>query len=156
MVELTFKERLRHFVSLALLRSIAAATTIDDLAVHSANSENHQNQLSYLTVDDLKALKAMPLLDRGRLSVQPVNEAAWVTISKLAEKGGWSDQAKIKPTKIASSGKPANRTKPTKTAKRKLRIQEDQAPLAADGSLSTELQTHHPGSAPRRSKRLKN
>ena len=33
----------------------------------------------------------MPLVDRGRLSVQRVDEDAWNAISSLAERGGWDE-----------------------------------------------------------------
>lgn len=34
----------------------------------------------------------MALLNRGRLSVQRVEQAAWNAIQKMADKGGWSER----------------------------------------------------------------
>ncbi|KAG9100039.1 Ras GTPase activating protein ira2, partial [Ceratobasidium sp. 370] len=91
MVELTFDARLKYFVPLSVLRQISACATIDEVAQLNSSSEDDQPSLTYLSAEDLAALKKMPLLNRGRLSVQPVNPDAWVAINKLAEKGGWSD-----------------------------------------------------------------
>jgi protein phosphatase-4 regulatory subunit 3 len=33
----------------------------------------------------------MPLLNRGRLSVQRVEQAAWDAVKTMADKGGWSE-----------------------------------------------------------------
>jgi hypothetical protein len=154
MVELIFKARLKHFVSLAMLRSIAAAAAVEELAQPNTCTYDPQNQLSYLTADDLAALKAMPLLNRGRLSVQPVNEGAWTAISKLAEKGGWTDRAKVKPAKLpARSGKSTGHTKLAKTVKRK--ASDSQISVPADGVTDDKPRDDLPSNAPRRSKRLK-
>ncbi|CAE6527648.1 unnamed protein product [Rhizoctonia solani] len=155
MVELRFESRLKHFVSLATLRSITSMTSVDDLAQLSADPE--ENQLSYITPSDLKALGAMPLLNRGRLSVQPVNEGAWTAINKLAEKGGWNEQTKSKPAK--ASTRPTKSTGPTKLKKAtKRHVQND-----ADVGTEDDDKSHDkPGSGAepphtelRRSKRRK-
>ncbi|CAE6396245.1 unnamed protein product [Rhizoctonia solani] len=153
MVELRFKSRLKHFVSLAMLRSISSVTSVDDLAQLSANSEDDQNQLSYLTKDDLKALGAMPLLNRGRLSVQPVNEGAWTAIDKLAEKGGWDEQIKPKPKKgVSRPGKSAEPAKPKKSTKRKTEeVEEAESEFSEKPNVDIGLVTK----APRRSQRRK-
>lgn len=54
----------------------------------------------------------MALINRGRLSVQPVEEKTWDVIRMLAEKGGWDESS----------------TKPTKAAKRKTDKQADEKP----------------------------
>ncbi|CAE6410289.1 unnamed protein product [Rhizoctonia solani] len=155
MVELQFKSRLKHFVSLAMLRSITSVTSVDDLAQFSADSEDGQHQLSYLSPTDLKALGDMPLLNRGRLSVQSVNEGAWIAINKLAEKGGWSEQSKSKPAKVsARSAKLTGPAKPKKTTKR-----EAPSDAGAKGEKDDETcdkpDADPPSTALRRSKRRK-
>lgn len=42
----------------------------------------------WLIVD---SCSAMALLNRGRLSVQRVEQAAWDAVQTMADKGGWSD-----------------------------------------------------------------
>ncbi|GJJ07051.1 hypothetical protein Clacol_001250 [Clathrus columnatus] len=74
MVDVRFVSRAVNFVPLALLRYLS--TLIDPPA-----------EMAYLTEDDLKAIKNMPLLNRGRLSVQQINKGAWDTISKIATNG---------------------------------------------------------------------
>ena len=52
----------------------------------------------------------MALINRGRLSVQPVEEATFEVIKMLAEKGGWEEgslqRSKSAKTKQAKVGKP--------------------------------------------------
>ncbi|KAH7343313.1 EVE domain-containing protein [Rhizoctonia solani] len=155
MVELSFKSRLKHFVSLAILRSITSATSVEDLTQLGADSEDGQNQLSYLTLADLKALGEMPLINRGRLSVQPVNEGAWIAINKLAEKGGWNEQIKSKPVKAsARSVKSTGPAKPRKTTKRKAASDIVAGPTEDDG-LHDKSDAEPPSTTLRRSKRQK-
>ncbi|KAF9035928.1 DUF55-domain-containing protein [Panaeolus papilionaceus] len=80
MVDLTFVSRATNFIPLSLLRYIA-----------EVSYENLPGELKYLTEEDLKALKGMDLVTRGRLSVQRVKEDAWKSISLMAEKGGWGE-----------------------------------------------------------------
>ncbi|CAE6422964.1 unnamed protein product [Rhizoctonia solani] len=154
MVELKFKSRLKHFVSLATLRSITSVSTVEDLAQLSTDFEDGKNQLSYLTKDDLKALGAMPLLNRGRLSVQPVNEGAWIAINKLAEKGGWNEQTKPKLAKGASrSGKSTRPAKAKTPAKRKASGDEDVEDVEDDSSENPNVDAGSFMNTLRRSKR---
>ncbi|KAJ1309133.1 hypothetical protein OPQ81_004809 [Rhizoctonia solani] len=153
MVELRFKSRLKHFVSLAALRSITSVTSVEDLSQFSIDSEDGKNQLSYLTATDLKALTAMPLLNRGRLSVQSVNEGAWAAIQKLAENGGWSEQTKSKPTKAqARTTKSTGPVKPKNSSKRK--TLGDKA-VEKEDKLDDESEANPPSTTLRRSKRRK-
>ncbi|KAG8734691.1 hypothetical protein FRC11_003769, partial [Ceratobasidium sp. 423] len=154
MVELRFKSRLKHFVSLAMLRSITSVTSVENLAQFSADSDGG-NQLSYLTAADLKALGEMPLLNRGRLSVQPVNEGAWTAINKLAERGGWDEQTKPKPTK--ASARPAKSTGPAKSKKAtKRKAPSDKAAETAEDEESHgKPEIDPPSTTLRRSKRRK-
>ena len=95
MVDVTFGQRASNYVSLSLLKRIAA------------DSPNPPQGVEYIGEDGVKAIKgmvfcphcfslgsywlAMALLNRGRLSVQPVEEEAFMVIQKLAETGGWED-----------------------------------------------------------------
>ncbi|KAF9461992.1 PUA-like domain-containing protein [Collybia nuda] len=85
MVELTFKSRAQNFVPLALLRYIADNSTLPP-------------EIEYIGDTGAKAIKAMDLVTRGRLSVQRVDGKAWDTIVQLAEKGGW-EELDLKPKK---------------------------------------------------------
>ncbi|EGO02255.1 hypothetical protein SERLA73DRAFT_14257, partial [Serpula lacrymans var. lacrymans S7.3] len=78
MVEVTFVARAKHLVPLALLKHIAA------LASGEAPSE-----VDYIGADGVKAVKNMALVNRGRLSVQSVDEKTFEVVQTLAEKGGW-------------------------------------------------------------------
>ncbi|KAF9498699.1 DUF55-domain-containing protein [Pleurotus eryngii] len=77
MVDLTFVERAKNFIPLALLRYIA------DI------SSTPPPELEYVGEDGINAIKGMDLVTRGRLSVQRVSEEAWNTIQLLAKRGGW-------------------------------------------------------------------
>jgi len=83
MVDLNFKARAQHFIPLALVKSIASgANEPPDLA-------------SYIGEDGVKAIKAMHLIVRPRLSVQPVTKEAWDTINLLASKAGWDEESAV-------------------------------------------------------------
>ncbi|CAD6890194.1 unnamed protein product [Tilletia laevis] len=81
MVDCTFKSRLAHFVSLALLQHIAS----------SSITAEQKEQIHFLTSDHIKAIGSMPLLNRGRLSVQPVPSLAYEAVVLLGTKGGFSE-----------------------------------------------------------------
>ncbi|KAJ3889605.1 DUF55-domain-containing protein [Lentinula edodes] len=83
MVDLTFKSRAKHFVSLALLKHI------------SEHASELPEELAYIGSEGAKAIKSMDLINRGRLSVQRVQKPAWDVIGLLAERGGW-DESKLK------------------------------------------------------------
>ncbi|KZP02340.1 hypothetical protein FIBSPDRAFT_880427, partial [Athelia psychrophila] len=78
MVEVTLSSRAKNFVPLALMRLIAAST-------------DAPNEVSYIGGEGVQAIKAMALVNRGRLSVQRVNDEAWSIVELMAEKGGWED-----------------------------------------------------------------
>ncbi|KAJ3740859.1 DUF55-domain-containing protein [Lentinula detonsa] len=79
MVDLTFKSRAQHFVSLTLLKYISEH--VDDLP----------EELEYIGSEGAKAIKGMDLINRGRLSVQRIQKPAWDVIKLLAERGGWNE-----------------------------------------------------------------
>ncbi|KAK1923178.1 EVE domain-containing protein [Papiliotrema laurentii] len=78
MVDVRFTSRLTHPPTLALIKHL---TSLPSLPA----------QVEYISPEGLKALKEMPLVNRGRLSVQPVSEAAYEAVVKLGTKGGWDD-----------------------------------------------------------------
>lgn len=94
MVEVTFGTRAAHFVSLHLLKRIASSSEVPE-------------DIDYIGKDGVEAIQgvsfshrvrihshgptAMALINRGRLSVQPVDEKTWDAIVKLADTGGWND-----------------------------------------------------------------
>ena len=52
----------------------------------------------------LAAIKSLPLINRGRLSVQPVPDTGYEVIVRLGEEGGWSEEVatgKKAKTKVA-------------------------------------------------------
>lgn len=79
MVDVTFQTRASHFVSLALLKRIAAS------------SPTPPADVKYIGKDGASAITAMALINRGRLSVQPVEKIAYTVIQQLAETGGWGE-----------------------------------------------------------------
>ena len=68
----------------------------------------------YLTDDMLTAIKEMALLNRGRLSVQPVTEEAYEAVVKLSKEGGWESWPGKWNTKATSA--PASKAAKTTTA----------------------------------------
>jgi hypothetical protein len=80
MVELTFARRASHFVSLALLKDIAS-------------SRLPPSGAEYIGEAGANAISDMPLVGRGRLSVQRVSAEAWTAVEALADKGGWVEEA---------------------------------------------------------------
>ncbi|KAF7975645.1 hypothetical protein HWV62_9097 [Athelia sp. TMB] len=78
MVEVTISSRAKNFIPLALLR-------------HIATSAEAPEEVSYIGEAGIKAIKAMALVNRGRLSVQRVNDEAWSIIEQMAENGGWDE-----------------------------------------------------------------
>ncbi|WVF67769.1 hypothetical protein IAT40_002529 [Kwoniella sp. CBS 6097] len=78
MVNVKFIGRLAHPPTLALIKVLAALPP-------SALPD----EISYIGKDGLKAIAGMQLVNRGRLSVQPVEEAAYEAIVLLGTKGGF-------------------------------------------------------------------
>ncbi|TFK62720.1 DUF55-domain-containing protein [Pluteus cervinus] len=94
MVDLLFKSRTRHFVPLSLIKRIA-----------SGQGDQPPEEVKYIGEDGVRALKAMDLVTRGRLSVQRVEEDAWEAITKLAENGGWDASTLAKSSKSSKGRK---------------------------------------------------
>ncbi|KAH9817875.1 PUA-like domain-containing protein [Melampsora americana] len=76
MVDLEFVSHLPHFVPLKVLQSLTLRSNPIPLP-------------HYLTSEDLDAIREMALLNRGRLSVQPVSLKAFTAIKLLGEHGDW-------------------------------------------------------------------
>ncbi|KAF9266118.1 DUF55-domain-containing protein [Marasmius fiardii PR-910] len=118
MVDLTFKSRANHFIPLSLLRYIANCSSPSDLP----------EKLGYIGDEGVRAIKAMDLVTRGRLSIQRVDEKAWNAIGLMADKGGWDELELDKKTPAApkaskaksgeqSTGTPKSRAAPARTKK---------------------------------------
>ncbi|KAG5719913.1 Thymocyte nuclear protein 1 [Termitomyces sp. T112] len=156
MVDLKFVSRATHFVPLALLRFLS-----DSNSLHP--------EINYIQEDGLKALKAMDLVGRGRLSVQRVEESAWNAIVALAEKGGWEEMdLKVKGKRPAKSAmtelkpKPARKSSTRKTkddvkSEEKEEDDEDSSDKALQMKRGTKRKTQgeENSSVPRRRTRAK-
>jgi len=117
MVNLEFGTRIKHFIPLSLLRHIntCSLTDLDNIKSSKGDEESEGSAgegISYLTEADLKAIKNMALLGRGRLSVQSVDQAAFEAIEKLGERGGWEGfikgKSKSKPKKTKADDTPSD------------------------------------------------
>ncbi|KAF8605463.1 DUF55-domain-containing protein [Ceratobasidium sp. AG-I] len=150
MVELTFRARLENFVPLSVLRLIASSASIENVVQLGSESEGDSPSLGYLTPKDLAELKAMPLMNRGRLSVQPVNAGAWAAIIKLGARGGWKNGPASK--SLGSSKPPKKAPTRTSTKAKKREPPEESENQAPSQAAENE---HSPDSQPRRSKRLR-
>ncbi|THH31930.1 hypothetical protein EUX98_g2283 [Antrodiella citrinella] len=85
MVDVTFESRLAHFIPLSLLKSVAGSSKNDP-----------DEGLSYIGNQGVKAIKTMPLVTRGRLSVQHVDAETYDLLVQLGERGGWEDVSSAK------------------------------------------------------------
>ncbi|TXT06627.1 uncharacterized protein COLE_05958 [Cutaneotrichosporon oleaginosum] len=106
MVSVRFVERLAYPVTLANVKSLIGLSSPPD-------------GVAYIGTEGLKAVQSMALINRGRLSVQPVEEAAYDAIVAMGRRGGFEepvkgkgkrvkDEAEAEPeteTKSASKGK---------------------------------------------------
>ncbi|KAJ3936101.1 MAG: DUF55-domain-containing protein [Lentinula lateritia] len=111
MVDLTFKSRAKHFVSLALLKHI------------SEHASELPEELAYIGSEGANAIKSMDLINRGRLSVQRVQKPAWDVIELLAERGGWDESKLGKGNNTrgkSTGGRLGNASKDEKNKSRKL------------------------------------
>ncbi|KNZ51689.1 hypothetical protein VP01_385g3 [Puccinia sorghi] len=110
MVDVKFVSRLPNFVPLKLLQGLVSGNV---------------NLPDYLTSNDVQAIKGMPLLNRGRLSVQPVSLEAFEAIRNLGVNGGWSSIEKA-----SSTGKPSatSQAQPTDTDLKDAQANKREAP----------------------------
>ncbi|KIR43540.1 hypothetical protein I307_03378 [Cryptococcus deuterogattii 99/473] len=141
MVDVKFNRRLDHPPTLALIK-------------HLATLSNPPKEVSYIGDHGLEAIKNMPLVNRGRLSVQPVDDAAYNAIVALGTKGGWDSLAgvsrnapKSRQAKASDSSSEIAKPKDKKTLEGKLHERDKPLP-GEDGTFES-------GQGQRRSKRLK-
>lgn len=98
LVDVRFVERAPHFVSLKLLQALGAM------------DEAPEALASYgFTTDHLAAIKSMALLNRGRLSVQPVTPEAYSAVELLCRNGGFEDIALLRRAKAPAKAKAASK-----------------------------------------------
>lgn len=128
MVDLTFESRAKNLVPLALLKYLSTITSLppelEYIGLDGLNAVKGSFVLSAEASDAHLILKltAMPLVTRGRLSVQRVDEDAFKIIQLLAEKGGWDDlnlKGKTKPAPKPTRKKDTADAESTPTTKRK-------------------------------------
>ena len=103
MVDVKFKSRAKHFVPLSVLKGIAAGDVPGCLTSEDVDAIKGYIRLRSQAYGSplIYSHSGMALLNRGRLSVQRVEEAAWNAIQTMAEKGGWREE----PTKKAKGRK---------------------------------------------------
>jgi hypothetical protein len=122
MVDLLFSSRAKHLVPLSLLKLIAA--TPSDLPAG----------VEYIGTEGADAISTMPLVGRGRLSVQRVEEEAWNAVVMLADRGGWGEES-------AKAGKGQGKaTNGSKATKGKGKVESEDADADADLDTSNEQQ----------------
>ncbi|KAE8226965.1 hypothetical protein CF319_g526 [Tilletia indica] len=152
MVDCTFKTRLPNFVSLALLQHLAS----------SSLTAEQKGQVSFLTSEHIDAIKGMPLLNRGRLSVQPVPALAYDAIVLLGTKGGFSEwpgkwnksgskgkrkaASDDKADMVAEDGQVEPKTKAARrsTAKEEDQADEDKVPVSKTKSTPKKAKKEEP------------
>ncbi|KAH7916802.1 PUA-like domain-containing protein [Hygrophoropsis aurantiaca] len=123
MIDATFIARAKYFVPLALLRHIADSSNVEP-----------PDEIGYIGVDGVQSIKAMPLVARGRLSVQRVDEDSWNVIQTLAEMGGWDDLTLGK--KSTTKRKSTTKTPTKQATKKKDNLEQDQAPNPGSNDIS--------------------
>ncbi|KAJ9479495.1 EVE domain-containing protein [Pseudozyma hubeiensis] len=112
LVDVEFVERLPRLVPLGLLQKLAGKG-----ADGKALSEVERKEVGYLTDEQLQAIRGMALLNRGRLSVQPVEEVVYDAVIALSRKGGWEGWVgKWNPKVGPSAAKASSETTTTKPA----------------------------------------
>ncbi|KAN0097583.1 PUA-like domain containing protein [Tylopilus felleus] len=117
MVDAKFVSRARYFIPLSLLRHLAELPTATP-----------PETLGYVGEDGINAIKAMPLITRGRLSVQRVSAQCWNVIEVMADQGGWDNMSFQKTTKAR---RPAEQARPT-TSRQKTKLSKEQGDEVGD------------------------
>lgn len=84
LVDVEYVQKLQRLVPLGLLQKLAGKG-----ADAKPLSKVERHDIAYLKNTHLQAIKDMALLNRGRLSVQPVSKDAYDAVIALSEKGGW-------------------------------------------------------------------
>jgi len=132
MVDAKFISRAQHFIPLSLLRYLA------DLP-----SAIPPEAISYVGEDGINAIKTMPLITRGRLSVQRVPAMCWDVIQTMADQGGW-DSMSFEKKKIRKARHPVDEARPTtnrqKTKHSAGQRDEDGAAIGEDATMQPKEQ----------------
>jgi hypothetical protein len=107
MVDVRFTRRLQHFVPLALLQYIGAIISTDasnGSQLEDADTKEGSGSMvpDFVTLEGKLAIAGMQLLNRGRLSVQYVDQMAFDMIVQLGERGHAWDASMVKLTKSTS------------------------------------------------------
>lgn len=130
MVDVSFVSRAAHLVPLSLFKHIAASSAVPEEVVYIDEEglkaiKGWYNLCSCSSCDmhgtgrALTTYLAMALINRGRLSVQPVERDAWDAVVKLAEQGGWEDAvSKGKRKKTEANGDEKTTAKKTEARAR--------------------------------------
>ncbi|WRT70838.1 uncharacterized protein IL334_007837 [Kwoniella shivajii] len=103
MVNVKFIQRLDYPPTLSLIKYLASLST-----------SILPDEISYIGKDGSNAIGNMQLVNRGRLSVQPVEQSAYDAIILLGTQGGWESLVQIKKPKSKS------KVEPNSTAKREI------------------------------------
>ncbi|GMK56689.1 hypothetical protein CspeluHIS016_0305290 [Cutaneotrichosporon spelunceum] len=104
MVTVAFRERLAHPVTLAGVKSLVGLSTPPD-------------GVAYIGESGLRAVQGMALVNRGRLSVQPVEDEAYEAIIAMGRRGGFEEPTKGKGKRVKEEPedhKPAESKSPSK------------------------------------------
>lgn len=101
MVDVRFTRRLSYFVPLALLQHIGTTVSTDisngSQLVDEVTEESSESVVpDYVSHEEKLAIAGMQLLNRGRLSVQYVDQMAFDAIVQVGEKGHSWDASKVK------------------------------------------------------------
>ncbi|KAK9899613.1 DUF55-domain-containing protein [Cystobasidium minutum MCA 4210] len=86
MVDVMFISKMKNFVPLSLYKYLAT-------------QQHPPKELPYLTQEHLDAIKAMPLITRGRLSVQEASKLAYEATVLMGENGGFEGLVEVKTAK---------------------------------------------------------
>lgn len=120
MVDAKFVLRARHFVPLSLLRYLADLPSAIPPEAVSYVGEDGINAIKGMCLGVLhcvageliRHLKAMPLITRGRLSVQRVSAKCWDVMQTMADQGGWDNVSFEKKT-TRKAHHPIDEARPT-------------------------------------------
>lgn len=134
MVDATFLSRAEHFVPLSLLRHIAESAESDP-----------PDEFAYIGTDGMKAVKAMPLVTRGRLSVQRVSQECWEVIQMMSEKGGWEEMT-------FGKKKPSTSKRPRQAATKNSRATDDSGDEKVEAKVDA---SEEPDVKPKKGKKRK-
>ncbi|EST05306.1 EVE domain protein [Kalmanozyma brasiliensis GHG001] len=123
LVDVEFVEKWERLVPLGLLQKLAG------MAKDGVLTKEQRNEVGFLDEDKLNAIKGMALLNRGRLSVQPVTEEAFEAVVLLSKKGGWEHwPGKWNPK--ASSAASSKTSAKNETGATVANVEEDEKPKA--------------------------